>query len=353
VRASRLPRTARAAAAGLAAAVALLTVAVARADDPGALRRAAEQLQRAQDDLSARSRGALLELYALESKLKASERQIDALQVSAAELDREQASARKRLAIAESAREQAELELGERLRALYIEGDVDPIEVLLGADSLSDAVSALDGLTQLAEQDRQVIAQVEETSADLEAAFRALAERESKMRVLEEQALSAQALLAAAKLERTSYLEALAQTRELNDTEIARLLAEAAAIEARAEELAREAAPSASASTEPSSGAEASAVTQALSADGHTMTVTATGYALPGHTATGLPVGWGVVAVDPAVIPLGTRMTIPGYGEGVAADTGSAVRGTVIDLWFSSTTEALAWGTRTVTITLH
>ena len=54
----------------------------------------------------------------------------------------------------------------------------------------------------------------------------------------------------------------------------------------------------------------------------------------PGRTATGLPVGWGVVAVDPAVIPLGTRMTIPGYGEGVAADTGSAVRGATIDLWF-------------------
>ena len=40
-----------------------------------------------------------------------------------------------------------------------------------------------------------------------------------------------------------------------------------------------------------------------------------------------LPVGPGVVAVDPAVIPLGTRLTIPGYGEGVAADTGSAVSG--------------------------
>jgi len=63
--------------------------------------------------------------------------------------------------------------------------------------------------------------------------------------------------------------------------------------------------------------------------------------------------GWGVVAVDPSVIPLGTRMTIPGYGEGVAADTGSAVRGRMIDLWFPTTAQALAWGRRTVTITLH
>jgi 3D (Asp-Asp-Asp) domain-containing protein len=46
-------------------------------------------------------------------------------------------------------------------------------------------------------------------------------------------------------------------------------------------------------------------------------------------------------------------MTIPGYGEGVAADTGGAVQGAAIDLWFPSTAQALAWGRRTVTIRLH
>ena len=53
------------------------------------------------------------------------------------------------------------------------------------------------------------------------------------------------------------------------------------------------------------------------------------------------------------MIPLGTRMSIPGYGEGVAADTGRAVQGATIDLWFPTTGEALAWGRRVVTITLH
>ena len=83
------------------------------------------------------------------------------------------------------------------------------------------------------------------------------------------------------------------------------------------------------------------------------MTVYATAYCLTGTTATGLPVGPGIVAVDPSVIPLGTRMTIPGYGEGVAADTGSAVSGYTIDLWFPTLADALAWGRRTVTISLH
>jgi 3D (Asp-Asp-Asp) domain-containing protein len=90
-----------------------------------------------------------------------------------------------------------------------------------------------------------------------------------------------------------------------------------------------------------------------VTAGPRTITVTATGYSMPGHTSTGLPVGAGVVAVDPSVIPLGTRMTIPGYGEGVAADTGSAVTGNTIDLWFPTLADALAWGRRTITITLH
>ena len=83
------------------------------------------------------------------------------------------------------------------------------------------------------------------------------------------------------------------------------------------------------------------------------MSVQVTAYCLKGTTATGLPVGPGIVAVDPTVIPLGTRMTIPGYGEGVAADTGGAVRGASIDLWFPTLAQARAWGRRTVTITLH
>ena len=45
------------------------------------------------------------------------------------------------------------------------------------------------------------------------------------------------------------------------------------------------------------------------------------------------------------MIPLGTRMTIPGYGTGVASDTGSAVQGARIDLWFPTDAQALAWGT--------
>ena len=72
-----------------------------------------------------------------------------------------------------------------------------------------------------------------------------------------------------------------------------------------------------------------------------------------GRTSTGMQTAAGVVAVDPAVIPLGTRLTIPGYGTGIAADTGGSVHGNVIDLWFPTLQQARAWGRRTVTITIH
>jgi 3D (Asp-Asp-Asp) domain-containing protein len=84
-----------------------------------------------------------------------------------------------------------------------------------------------------------------------------------------------------------------------------------------------------------------------------TLVVDAVAYHLPGRTASGLPVGVGVIAVDPAVIPLGTRVFVPGYGSAVAADVGSAIRGAIIDVWMPSTAAARAWGRRTVTITVY
>jgi len=83
------------------------------------------------------------------------------------------------------------------------------------------------------------------------------------------------------------------------------------------------------------------------------MVVNATCYILKGTTASGLPVGPGIVAVDPTVIPLGTKLYIPGYGKGIAADVGGGIKGRVIDLWYSTYAQCAKWGRRTVTITLY
>jgi uncharacterized protein YabE (DUF348 family)/3D (Asp-Asp-Asp) domain-containing protein len=68
-----------------------------------------------------------------------------------------------------------------------------------------------------------------------------------------------------------------------------------------------------------------------------------------GIAATGLIVERGIVAVDPNVISLGTRLYVPGYGQALAADTGSAVIGNIIDLGFADH-EVPDWSTRWVTV---
>ena len=55
-----------------------------------------------------------------------------------------------------------------------------------------------------------------------------------------------------------------------------------------------------------------------------------------GRTRTGIMGGYGVVAVDPRFIPLGTRLYIEGYGQAIAADTGGAIKGNRIDLGIDS-----------------
>jgi len=99
--------------------------------------------------------------------------------------------------------------------------------------------------------------------------------------------------------------------------------------------------------------AAGSALGQPTAKAPYKLKVDAVAYHLPGRTALGVPVRKGVVAVDPRLIPLGTRLYVPGYGPGLAADVGTAIKGRIIDLWFPSTAQARNWGRRTVTITVY
>lgn len=65
-----------------------------------------------------------------------------------------------------------------------------------------------------------------------------------------------------------------------------------------------------------------------------------------GITATGTIAGPGTIAADLDLFPPGTKMSIPGYGEGVVSDQGGGIRGYDLDVWFSSHEAALAWGRR-------
>ncbi|RYM06163.1 peptidoglycan-binding protein [Sporolactobacillus sp. THM7-7] len=85
-----------------------------------------------------------------------------------------------------------------------------------------------------------------------------------------------------------------------------------------------------------------------------TITVEATSYALGGTTATGVDLTRNpdakVIAVDPNVIPLGSKVLIPGYGTYTAADTGGKIKGHRIDLHLPTKEEAINFGRRTLQI---
>ncbi|WP_046174461.1 LysM peptidoglycan-binding and 3D domain-containing protein [Domibacillus indicus] len=94
---------------------------------------------------------------------------------------------------------------------------------------------------------------------------------------------------------------------------------------------------------------------------GKTITVTATAYTAEcagcsGITATGIDLrsqpNKKVIAVDPNVIPLGTRVYVEGYGEAIAGDTGGAIKGNKIDLHVPNNDAAYSWGVRTVNVTI-
>ncbi len=88
------------------------------------------------------------------------------------------------------------------------------------------------------------------------------------------------------------------------------------------------------------------------------LTCTATAYDAvscgkqPGQakTATGAIAARGVIAVDPSVIPLGTRVYVEGYGYATAADTGSAIKGNIIDVCMDTTADSMNWGRRSVKV---
>ena len=86
-----------------------------------------------------------------------------------------------------------------------------------------------------------------------------------------------------------------------------------------------------------------------------TYTMEATAYTGDTTTATGVtPVrnsnGLSTIAVDPSIIPLGSKVYIPGYGEAIAADTGGAIKGHRIDLFLNSENECNEWGRQNVTL---
>ncbi len=340
--------------------------------------------------LAARSREAVVQLYALESRLQQANGDLARIDARAAALAQQQDSARRRHRAAQRTMVVAQFRLGQQLRILYQQDEPDPIAVILGATSLDEAIDGLENITRTARATKAVIEQARSARRLIARTQRELAVRVGRTRAIRATLAATAAGLEQARAERTTYLSQLRQEQQLTVRQISSLERQAQEAHQRAQIVTQQAAAQQPSAQQPSAQSTAAqepvtpapvatttdapvdptepppppfeSVSQGTTSSspatprpprpGGTMTVLATAYCLKGTTTTGLPVGPGIVAVDPTVIPLGTRMTIPGYGEGVAADTGGAVRGARIDVWIASCAEARAF-TRTVTITFH
>jgi 3D (Asp-Asp-Asp) domain-containing protein/peptidoglycan hydrolase CwlO-like protein len=359
------------------------TVYAGEAED---LRDQAGQLENELGSLEASANATVLELFALESELARAGSRLETLTAKATRIESATDFAREQTQIARQALGVAEQGLAERVRALYVTDDVDSLEVLLGASSIQTAVDGIGALRRTISRDDELVTQVS-------VARTAAIEQRDDLRVRQDRveravsdAEAARQGLDQTRADRRAFLTSLRAEANLGQRDIEELRQRAAALETRAAEIQAQAAAEASAgsSTDPSEaetspspstppGDTGTAPTPApvsppatppsppptIEIDGggtlagSQLTVEATGYALTGTTAVGLQTQHGIIAVDPRVIPLGTKMSVPGYGDGVAADTGSAVKGAIIDLWFPTVQEALNWGRRTVTITFR
>jgi peptidoglycan DL-endopeptidase CwlO len=307
----------------------------AGAEPADRLRAEADELRRSNQSLTGQVASVQAELGSLDAELASTRARLAKLRAQGERLSRKQDEARATLNVARAGLRVSQRRLADRVRALYEQGNPEPLAVILGAESLDDAVSGVEHLTRVADDDRLNIERARAARKKLIRLTAVLAQREAENENLRAAAADAASTLLRARAQRFSRLASLATMRDSNGQRIASLESSARSL----------------ASVASAPGPAGATVLEAPASGGSGLiTVVATGYSLPGNTASGIPVGPGVVAVDPAVIPLGTRLTIPGYGQGIAADTGSSITGARIDLWFSSQADALAWGRRSVTI---
>ncbi len=292
-----------------------------------------------------RERAALLELFATDAALARARDGAQAAQVRLERVRGDLRTLRARLGVARGNQTASQRALAQRLNEIYRARPLDMLGVLLASRSFADISEGLDLLDRLSLADSALVRSARRWRATLERQSRTLRVAEQRAqadqtawqaRVAElRRADGAQrALIARLRRERVRALDALAATARRDVV--------------RARKVVRPQPHGGGADTSPVPPAPPA---PSLAA-GSTLDVASTAYSLPGHTASGLPVGLGICATDPRVIPLGTRFDVPGYGRCVAADTGSAVVGAKIDIWMPDA-RAAVYGSQTITITFR
>ena len=201
--------------------------------------------------LAARSHTALLSLYALDSRLARARSELAGLRSRSQGLELERDRVQQEIEVVGGNLKASQRLLGDRLRALYEEGEPDAIAVLLGATSLDDAVTRLDELERSAHQGAQAARDARDGRAKLQGLGLELAARIQQVRALEARAERTATALESARANRVSYLKALARQQRLTRRQIAALDSRARQVVAKAQAVQSQTASAPAAGTTP------------------------------------------------------------------------------------------------------
>ncbi|HFD0308920.1 TPA: 3D domain-containing protein [Clostridium perfringens] len=298
--------------------------------------------------------------------------------------------------------------LGKRMRAMYKSKDsMNPVVFLLKSENLSDLITRIDALARVTALDKNLIQSLDEQKDSLNSDIKKLerdkaelkelkASNEESLKTLDNKKIEEQKKIDELNKQKEAVLEVIKENEmslishsvsvinsssSINELESAvstlnqlipqlniDSVKEAAnnsvqaaknKIESLKAEEAKKAEEAAKNNAANSSNTTSSNNSSSQpSSDGKykkTLSMEATAYSGGTLTAMGLkpvrdPGGISTIAVDPSVIPLGSKVYIPGYGYAIASDTGGVIKGNIIDLYMNSHDECISWGRRQVTL---
>lgn len=214
----------------------------------------------------------------------------------------------------------------QRARAMYINGTGSYLQAVLTADNLSDFVSRVDLVTKVVGYDNKVVAKLKEQRQAIENQKEALNNENNK-------------------------LQALKTSNEVTLSKLSKDIKEQKSLLSKTTEKEKQLVAMDRASN---SGSLSRGMSSSTSYS-QVLSLQATAYSGDTFTASGTPTkrdinGYSTIAVDPRVIPLGSRVYVEGYGYAIAEDTGGAIKGNIIDVFFYSESEAQSWGRRSVKV---
>lgn len=298
--------------------------------------------------------------------------------------------------------------LGKRMRAMYKSKDsMNPVVFLLKSEDLSDLITRIDALARVTALDKNLIQSLDEQKDSLNSDIKKLERDKAELKELKASTEESLKTLDSKKIEEQKKIDELNKQKEavlevikenemslishsvsvinssssINELESAvstlnqlipqlniDSVKEAAnnsvqaaknKIESLKAEEAKKAEEAAKNNAANSSNTTSSNNSSSQpNSDGKykkTLSMEATAYSGGTLTAMGLkpvrdPGGISTIAVDPSVIPLGSKVYIPGYGYAIASDTGGVIKGNIIDLYMNSHDECISWGRRQVTL---